>query len=93
MAMAMVTATRTDCRYREAGRDSFGVPASPLCRVGEPALSRSRGPEATYPDLDHPIVSKSGARLTPIRGKSPQADQCRRPVTGFAPWITISCRI
>src|SRR5215469_878652 len=40
------------------------VPASPVCRVHP-------SPAATYPDLDRPIVRKSGARLAPIRGKSP----------------------
>src|SRR5215470_5008272 len=58
MATGMVTATRTDCKHSEAGRDSEGVPPRPFCRVPV-------GSEPTYPDLDHPIVRKPGAQMVP----------------------------
>jgi len=39
MATAMVTATRTDFEHCEAGRDSFGVPASPFLSGSRESLS------------------------------------------------------
>jgi cysteine synthase len=42
--------------------------------------SRPMSTEPTYPDLNHPIVSKSDARLTPARGKSPEAAPCLCPI-------------